>query len=221
MDRWIESSIPDPGREVVRRLSPNDLDIVFIQQTCNPAERKPRLLDRVFLRVDRVVGGGAEVGLFQIGMIEGRPREITMRENGAAQTGFGEIHFLQTAMGKDLFDQFHPVEGGMIQRAMIQCYGQAELIGIFPVEAPHFAFLESNIAETGLGQVDQAEVAMAEGAVDEQDAGEIHAGKIAMGELAIFIFSLGQERLPEVLFLEDRVGEQRLGRHSLLHLPLQ
>ena len=162
-----------------------------------------------------------EVGLFQVGMIKGRPREIAMSENGAAKTGFGEIHFLQTAMGKDLLGQFHPVKGGMIERAMIQCDGEAELIGIFPVETPHLTFLEDNVAETGLGQVDQAEVAMAECAVDEQEAGEIRIGKIAMGELAIFIFSLGQGRLPEVLFLEDRVGEQRLGRHSLLHLPLQ
>jgi hypothetical protein len=47
--------------------------------------------DFVVFRIDGIIHGGAEVGLFQVAVIEGRPGQIAMIENGGGQVGFGEI----------------------------------------------------------------------------------------------------------------------------------
>ena len=75
----------DQGQGLTRAL--NNINIIFIEKSGDTRSRKPGLFDFVLFRIDGIIHGGPEVGLFQRGMIEGCPGEIALIENGGGQVG--------------------------------------------------------------------------------------------------------------------------------------
>lgn len=153
-----------PARGLLIVLNHN---IILVQEPRNACHRKFCFLDPVGFGVQGVVIGGAEVGFFQDGAVEGGPGQVTLVEGGGGQITGGKVHFLElTVLEGGLFD-FKLEKRRVVERAGVEGEGEADDLAGIKRKAQHFAVPERCLLKSRVHHLRQTQVAPRKGTVDE------------------------------------------------------
>ena len=172
-------------------MKSNHLNSVNGKQSRQTLQGELGFLQAVFIWVDEIVVGRAEISFFQIGFQEDGTRHVAILEDGFFQVALSEISLNDAAFVEMRTLHVQTLKRGVLQVAIAESHAESELVGSRKIRSRQLATLKSDLVPRCSRHFAQAEIA------GNETAGlEIHFAKDDFREIAV------RKRAVEILFIE-------------------
>ncbi len=161
----------------------------------------------IFIRIDAVVSGSAEVCTAQLRGLKHGALQVTTIKNCLGQIGFGKIGLGDRAVDKFCLFELFLVEIGKIEVAAIETQIEEKVVAGRKIQSDQLAILEKHALQARTFQLGIAKIAAREAAIDEIDLAQVCFCKIAVQEFAAFVFREGQAAAGIVVASKSAVAD--------------
>ena len=169
----------------------NHFNSVNGSQTWQTLQGELGFLQAVFVWVDEIVVGRAEISFFQIGFQEDGTRHVAILEDGFFQVALSEISLNDAAFVEMRTLHVQTLKRGVLQVAIAESHAESELVGNRKIRSHQLAALKSDLVPRCARHFAQTEIA------GNETAGlEIHFAKDDFREITVL------KRAVKIFFVE-------------------